>query len=61
MNPALRITDDGYEVRLADPVDPDHALRQTMDQLSALLRLESLSVGEIRIVRAADDLEAAIA
>ncbi len=61
LNPALRITDDGYEVRLADPVDPDYALRQTMDQLSALLRLESLSVGEIRIVRSADDLEAAIA
>ena len=61
MNPILRITDGGYEVRLADPVDPDHALRQTLAQLSALLQLESFSVGRIRIVRSADDLEAAIA
>lgn len=60
MNPTLRTTDDGYEVRLADPMEPDHALRQTMDQLSALLRLESVSSGGIRIVRSGDDLEAAL-
>lgn len=60
MNPTLRITDEGYEVRLALPVDPDQALRQSMDQLSALMRLESLAAGRIRIVRSAADLEAAI-
>ncbi len=60
MNPTLRITHDGYEVRLADPVDPDHALRQTMDQLSVLIRLEALSNGRIRIVRSTADLETAI-
>jgi membrane dipeptidase len=60
LNPTLRITDNGYEVRLAEPVEPDPALRQAIDQLSALLRLEAISNGRIRIVRSADALEAAI-
>ncbi len=60
-DPIFRLTTNGYEVRLAAPVDPDRALRTTLDQCAALLRLAGMSGESISIVRAADDLERCIA
>lgn len=56
-DPEIRFTDNGYEVRLANTVSHEVALQGTLAQLEGLIRLESLSDGDIRIVRTADELE----
>lgn len=60
-DPVLRITDDGYEVRLALPVDGDTALRGAIVQAAGLIRLAAASDGRIRIVRGVAELETCLA
>lgn len=57
-DPEFRLTGDGYEVRLAAPVPQDVASRAARAQIDAMLRLEMISGGAIRIVRTADAIEA---
>ncbi len=50
-------TADGYEVRLADPVDPAHARLSINSQLDALNRLVERAAGKIRWATTVDDIE----
>ncbi len=59
-DPAFRLTGNGYEVRLAEAVPHDVALRGTLAQIDALTRLAAQSDGAMRIVRTSDDLEACL-
>ena len=51
-------TADGYEVRLADPVDPTHARVSIDAQLDALKRLVVRADGKIRWATTVDEIEA---
>jgi len=53
----LTVTGDGYEVRLAEALDPQDAERQILAQMSALHRLEARSQGAIRIAHTVDEIE----
>jgi membrane dipeptidase len=55
----LTQTADGYEVRLADALDPEYASRQIDLQLAALARLVGRSAGQIRFVTSVSEIEAA--
>lgn len=55
----LTITGDGYEVRLAEALDPDDARRQIIGQMAALFHLEARAAGQVRIARTVDEVEAA--
>ncbi len=53
---ALTLTEDGYVVGEAPPLDPTYA-RETADELARILiALESKSAGRMRIVRTAEEL-----
>jgi membrane dipeptidase len=52
-------TADGYEVRLADPLDPAYARRTINAQLSALETMVARAGGNIRWARTVDEIEAA--
>ena len=55
---ALTMTEDGYEVADAPPLDPVYA-RETADELAKILfRIEDGSGGQIKVVRTAEELEA---
>lgn len=56
-DPMLRITENGYEVRLASPVARDVALDRTLMETAGLHRLETESDGRVQIIRTADELE----
>ena len=57
---ALTLTEDGYEVAAAPPLNPVYA-RRTADELAALLfELEAGSEGQIRVVRTAGELESCL-
>jgi membrane dipeptidase len=60
-DPEFRITGNGYEVRLALPVDEETALRGAITQIAALIRLAAASGGRIRIVRTVDEIEICLA
>lgn len=51
------ITDGGYEIRLAEPLDAAYARRRTRDLMSALRCLEARAGGSIRIATAVDDID----
>jgi len=53
------ITVDGYEVPMADPLDPATALRATLAMMAGLFRLERVSDGQLRVVRTVADIRAA--
>lgn len=53
----LIVTDDGYEVRLEQPLDRDRAARVTMALAAGLFRLEAASDGALKVVRTAAELE----
>ena len=55
----LTITHDGYEVRYADAVHPDHARRQIGGQLSAIRKLIGRSGGKMRLATSVSEIEAA--
>jgi membrane dipeptidase len=56
-HPAFRLTGDGYDVRLADPIPQDVALRGILEQIDGLTRLAAMSDDLIRIARTASELE----
>lgn len=53
------ITEDGYEVPIADALDPATALRATLAMTAGLFRLERTSDGQVRVVRTVADIRAA--
>ena len=55
----LTTTADGYEVRLADPVDPGFARRRIDAQLDAMNRVVARAEGKIRWARSVAEIEAA--
>jgi membrane dipeptidase len=57
---ALTLTEDGYEVADAPPLDPTHA-RETADALAdVLFKIEARSRGHMKIVRKAEELESCL-
>ncbi len=60
-DPELRFTDNGYEVRLALPVDEQIALHAAIAQTAGLIRLAAASDGRIRIVRTVAEIETCLA
>jgi membrane dipeptidase len=56
----LTITETGYEVRLAQPIDLDYAQPVALALVARLFRMEAQSGGQLRVVRAADELAAAL-
>src|SRR5262249_38119637 len=54
----LTITDTGYEVRLAEALDPAYARRTIREMLAALKRLEARAAGKARIATDVDDIAA---
>jgi membrane dipeptidase len=57
---ALTMTEDGYEVADAPPLDPAYA-RETADELAKnLLRIEVESGGQVEVVRTAEELESCL-
>jgi membrane dipeptidase len=55
----FRRTADGYEVRLAEPLDAAYARRCIHAQLSALQQLVGRAAGKIRFATGVDEIEAA--
>jgi membrane dipeptidase len=57
---ALTLTEDGYEVADAPPLDPVYA-RSVADELAAcLFRIEASSRGQVKVVRTARELDACL-
>ena len=56
----LAFTVDGYEMRLAEAVDPAFAHHFTLGVLASLLRLEAASQGQVKVVRTANQLDACL-
>ena len=54
---ALAITENGYEVSGAPPLDPDYARDFTDGLVRSLFRLEKESDRSLRVVRTADEIE----
>ena len=57
----LVIGDGGYEMPLAEPLDPEYARRTALAQVANLLRLERESDGSVRVVRDVAELESCLA
>jgi membrane dipeptidase len=53
----LTVTETGYEVRMADPLDPASTRTEISLQLAALRSLEQRSLGKIRIATTVDQIE----
>jgi membrane dipeptidase len=53
------VTETGYEVRMADPLDPASTRTEIALQLTALRSLEQRSLGKIRIATTVDQIEQA--
>ncbi|MGH2346461.1 MAG: dipeptidase, partial [Chloroflexota bacterium] len=54
----LTITATGYEVRLAEALDPAYARRAAMAMTANLFRIEAQSAGQLTVARTVADLEA---
>ncbi len=54
---ALTVTENGYEVADAPPVDPAYARERADELVSLLFRIEADSGGTLRVVRTADEVE----
>jgi len=54
----LTISETGYEVRLAEALDPAYARRTIREMLAALKRLEARAAGKVRIATSVDDIAA---
>jgi membrane dipeptidase len=50
-------TEDGYEVQLADAIDPVYAQQTTIKVMALLFRLEVESQGQIKVVRTTSEIE----
>jgi membrane dipeptidase len=55
----LTVTETGYEVRMADPLDPISTYKEITLQLAALRSLAQRSLGKIRIATTVDEIEQA--
>jgi membrane dipeptidase len=55
----LTVTEAGWEVRMAEPLDHTYALRETSAELAALKSLAERSEGQLRICTNVDQIEAA--
>jgi membrane dipeptidase len=53
----LTVTEGGYTVRLAEPLEYGYALNTAMSMVARLFRLESQSQGQLQVVRSVADLE----
>lgn len=53
----LTVTGNGYEVRLAEPLDAAYARRKIAEQLAALKRLEARAEGTVRIATSVDEID----
>jgi membrane dipeptidase len=53
----LTVTKNGYEVRLAEPLDAAYARRKTGELLTALKRLEARADGRVRIASSLNEIE----
>src|SRR5215472_4138229 len=51
-------TTDGYEVRLADPLDPTYARHRIYAQFAALSRVVDRAAGQVRWAASVEDIEA---
>jgi membrane dipeptidase len=56
----LTQTDDGYEMRLADAIGTDYALRTAVAVTASLFRLEAESAGQVKVARTTSELEACL-
>jgi membrane dipeptidase len=54
----VTITEAGYEVRLAEPLDLAYARRKILEQLTALKQLEARADGKVRIATSVDQIDA---
>ncbi len=57
---ALTITDTGYEVRMSPACEHTYAQQFTISAMASLFRLQAESDGQIKVVRAADELVACL-
>jgi membrane dipeptidase len=58
---STRFTDTGYEVPPIPAIDPDYAQQQTLAVMARLFHLEAQAAGVLKVVRTAQDLDAAFA
>jgi membrane dipeptidase len=56
-NDGLTVTEHGWQVRLADPLEYTYALNTTMAMVALFFRLERQSQGQLQVVRSVADLE----
>ncbi len=57
---ALTLTEDGYEVTDAPPLDPNYA-KETTDALATILfKIQARSRGQMKVVRTAEELESCL-
>ncbi len=49
-------TENGYEVKLADPIDFDYAYGFTNEVITSLFRLEEAAEGAVKVVRSVEEL-----
>jgi len=59
-NQGAIFTADGYEVPLPPAIDPGYAQRETIAMMAELFQLEARSGGQLKVVRAVDELVAAL-
>jgi membrane dipeptidase len=52
----LTVSEKGYAVRLADPIDPAYAQRTAIGMAATLFRLEAASDAQVKVVRTAEEL-----
>lgn len=57
---SVTITENGYRVRLASPLEHDYAMRTAMGMVALLFRLEDRSQGQLKVVRSVAELEQCI-
>ncbi len=53
----VTITENGYKVRLAAPLEHDYALSTAMGMVALLFRLEDRSQGQLKVVRTVAEME----
>ena len=53
-------TEDGYEVQLAPAIDPVYAQQTAIKMMALLFRLEAESQGQLKVVRAASEIESCL-
>src|ERR671916_1532257 len=58
---ALTLTENGYEVADAPPLDPVYARGFADELVETLFRIEAESEGQLKVVRTADELESCLA